>query len=155
VIGQGESAPGGVVRRLRAFRGIDTLTALIIVLEVGDLHRLDPAVALGSWVGLTPSRDQSGEQDTHGPITKTCSRYARRILVEAAWHYSRTPRIGATLAARHEGLPDHILQIAWRAQHHLHRIHRRMQAHKKPANIANVACARELSCFLSAAATAP
>ncbi len=31
----------------------------------------------------------------------------------------------------------------------------RMQAHKKPLNIANVACARELSCFLWAAATAP
>jgi transposase len=143
-----------LVRRLRAFRGIDTLTALVIVLEVGDFHRFDRAVALGSWVGLTPSRHQSGEQDTHGPITKTGSRYARRILVEAAWHYSRPPRIGATLAARHQGLPDHILQTAWRAQHRLYRVHRRMQAHKKPANVANVACARELSCFLWAAATA-
>jgi transposase len=144
-----------LVARLRAFRGIDTLSALIIVLEVGDFHRFNRAVALGSWVGLTPSRHQSGEQDTHGPITKTGSRYARRILVEAAWHYSRTPRVGAALAARHEGLPDHVLQIAWRAQHRLHRVHRRMQAHKKPLNVANVACARELSCFLWAAATAP
>jgi hypothetical protein len=94
-----------LVRRLRAFRGIDTLSALIIVLEVGDFHRFDRAVQLGSWVGLTPCRHQSGEQDTHGPITKTGSRYARRILVEAAWHYSRTPRVGAALRCPPPGPP--------------------------------------------------
>jgi transposase len=75
-----------VVRRLRAFRGIDTLSALVIVLEVGDFKRFGRAVQLGSWLGLVPSRQQSGETDTHGPITKTGSRYARRILVEASWH---------------------------------------------------------------------
>jgi len=144
-----------LVSRLRAFRGIDTLSALIIALEVGDFHRFDRAVQLGSWLGLVPSRHQSGESDTHGPITKTGSRYARRILVEAAWHYLRTPRIGQKLAARHDGLPDHVLQIAWRAQHRLHRVHRRLRAHKKPPNVVNVACARELACFMWAAATAP
>jgi transposase len=144
-----------LVARLRAFRGIDTLSALVIALEVGDFHRFSRAVQLGSWLGLVPSRHQSGESDTHGPITKTGSRYARRILVEAAWHYLREPRIGATLAARHEGLPDHVLQIAWRAQHRLHRVHRRLRAHKKPPNVVNVACARELACFMWAAATAP
>jgi transposase len=144
-----------VVRRLRAFRGIDTLSALVIVLEVGDFGRFGRAVQLGSWLGLVPSRQQSGETDTHGPITKTGSRYARRILVEASWHYLRAPRVGVTLAARHDGVPDHVLQIAWRAQHRLHRVHRRLRAHRKPPNIAAIACARELSCFLWAAATAP
>ena len=144
-----------VVRRLRAFRGIDTLSALVIVLEVGDFQRFPRAVQLGSWLGLVPSRQQSGESDTHGPITKTGSRYARRILVEAAWHYLRAPRVGVTLARRHDGLPDHVLQIAWRAQHRLHRVHKRLRAHRKPPNVVNVAVARELSCFLWAAATAP
>src|SRR5665811_870395 len=50
-----------VVRRLRAFRGIDTLSALIIVLEVADFTRFPRAVQLGSWLGLVPSRQQSGE----------------------------------------------------------------------------------------------
>ncbi len=135
-------------------RGIDTLSALVIALEVGDFQRFDRAVQLGSWLGLVPSRQQSGETDTHGPITKTGSRYARRILVEAAWHYLRQPSVGVTLASRHEGLPDHILQIAWRAQHRLHRVHRRLRAHKKPPNVVNVAVARELACFIWAAATA-
>ncbi|MCA1678734.1 MAG: IS110 family transposase [Actinobacteria bacterium] len=144
-----------LVSRLRAFRGIDTLSALVIVLEVGDFARFQRAVQLGSWLGLVPSRQQSGETDTHGPITKTGSKYARRILVEASWHYLRAPRIGVTLAARHDGVPDHVLQIAWRAQHRLHRVHKRLRAHRKAPNVVNVAVARELSCFLWAAATAP
>jgi transposase len=40
------------VRRLRAFRGIDTLSALIITLEVADLARFQRAGQLGSWLGL-------------------------------------------------------------------------------------------------------
>jgi transposase len=121
-----------IVRRLRAFRGLDTLSALIIVLEVADFTRFGRAVQLGSWLGLVPSRQQSGESDRHRSITKTGSKYARRILVEAAWHYARPPRLGRTLYERQEGLPDHVLQIASRAQHRLHRIHKRMRERNKP-----------------------
>jgi transposase len=143
------------VARLRCFRGIDTLTALALHLELaGDWQRFAHAPALGSWLGLTPSLSQSGESARNGSITKTGSTLARRLLVEAAWHYSRPPRIGATLANRQQGQPDHILQIANRAQQRLHRVHRRMRARGKPANIIVVACARELACFLWAAATA-
>ncbi|HEU4730272.1 MAG TPA: IS110 family transposase [Kofleriaceae bacterium] len=144
-----------LVRRLRAFRGIDTLSALIVVLEVADFTRFPRAVQLGSWLGLVPSREQSGESDRHGSITKTGSKYARRILVEASWHYARPPRIGKTLYERQEMLPDHVLQIARRAQARLYRVHRRMRERKKPGNVITVACARELACFLWAAATAP
>ena len=144
-----------LVRRLRAFRGIDTLSALIIVLEVADFTRFPRAVQLGSWLGLVPSRQQSGESDVHGSITKTGSKYARRILVEAAWHYARSPGLGRALYERQEGLPDHIVQIASRAQSRLYRLHRRMRERNKPGNVIVVACARELACFLWAAATAP
>jgi transposase len=64
-----------IVRRLRAFRGLDTLSAPIIVLEVADFTRFPRAVQLGSWLGLVPSREQSGESDRHGSITKTGSKY--------------------------------------------------------------------------------
>jgi transposase len=143
------------VRRLRGFRGIDTLSALILVLEVADFTRFPRAVQLGSWLGLVPSREQSGESDRNGSITKTGSKYARRILVEAAWHYARPPRIGKTLYERQEGPPDHVLQIARCAQTRLYRVHRRVQERKKPGNVITVACARELACLLWAAASAP
>ena len=65
------------------------------------------------------------------------------------------PASAATLYERQEGLPDHVLQIASRAQHRLYRVHKRMRERKKPGNVITVACARELACFLWAAATAP
>jgi len=144
------------VARLRAFRGVDTLTALALHLELaGDWGRFRSPRQLGSWLGLTPSLTQSGESESRGQITKSGSGTARRLLVEAAWHYARAPRTGVTLQNRQAGQPDHILQIAWRAQKRLHRTHQRLKGRGKHSNIATVAVARELAGFLWAAATAP
>jgi transposase len=144
------------VARLRAFRGVDTLTALALHLELGgDWQRFRSPARLASWLGLTPSLEQSGESKSQGKITKTGSAIARRLLVEAAWHYLREPRIGATLQNRQAGQPDHVLQIAWRAQRRLHRTHQRLREREKPGNVTTVAVARELAGFLWAAATAP
>jgi transposase len=144
------------VARLRAFRGVDTLTALAIHLELGaDWARFEKPTRVGSWLGLTPSRSQSGESDRHGAITKTGSHLARRLLVESAWHQCREPRVGATLQNRQAGQPDHILQISNRAQQRLHHLYTSMRSRGKHHNVTTVAVARELSCFLWAAATAP
>jgi transposase len=144
-----------MIARLRCFRGVDTLTALALHLELGgDWQRFARANALSAWLGLVPSLHQSGESSHHGSITKTGSTFARRLLVESAWHYGRPPRIGVTLENRQQGQPDHVLQIANRAQHRLHRVYHRMRSRGKPHNVAVVACARELACFLWAAATA-
>lgn len=143
------------VARLRSFRGIDTLTAFSLHLELGaDWQRFERATSLSSWLGLVPSLSQSGESSRQGSITKTGSMLARRLLVESAWHYGRKPRLGATLANRQLGQPDHVLQISNRAQQRLYRVNRKMRARGKPHNVTVVACARELSCFLWAAATA-
>src|SRR5262249_58369155 len=75
------------VARLRCFRGIDTLTAFVLCLEIGDFHRFQRPGQLASWLGLVPSLDQSGESRRQGAITKTGSSYPRRLLVEASWHY--------------------------------------------------------------------
>ncbi len=144
------------VARLRAFRGVDTLTALALHLELGgDWGRFGSPRKLGSWLGLVPSLNQSGESESSGQITKTGSGIARRLLVEAAWNYAKQPRIGVALDRRQEGQPDHVLQIAWRAQKRLYRTHRRLRGRGKPGNVATVAVARELSGFLWAAASAP
>jgi transposase len=144
------------VARLRAFRGIDTLTALMLHLELGgDWARFSSPRRLAAWLGLTPTLEQSGQSKTQGSITKTGSTIARRLLVEASLHYARPPRIGATLRNRQHGQPGHVLQIAWRAQHRLHRVHHDLRDRGKPGNVATVAVARQLSGFLWAAATAP
>ncbi len=140
------------VARLRCFRGIDTLTAFVLCLEIGDFARFPRPAKLASWPGLVPSLDQSGESRRQGAITKTGSGYARRLLVEAAWHYLPRPSEGPTIAARRAGQPDHVLQIAHRAERRLHRLYQRLRERGKPGNVTTVAVARELACFLWAAA---
>lgn len=140
------------VARLRCFRGIDTLSALVLALEIGDFTRFARPAQLSSWLGLVPSLEQSGASRRQGAITKTGSSYARRLLVEAAWQYLREPRIGVTLRNRQEGQPAQVLQIAWRAQHRLYRLQQRLRTRGKPGNVVTVAVARELACFLWAAA---
>ena len=54
-----------------------------------------------SYLGLTPSEYSSGDQQHRGHITKCGNRHARRLLVEAAWHYQHAPRRSA-LAQRLE-----------------------------------------------------
>jgi len=144
------------VARLRSFHGIDTLTAFALHLELGgDWERFQRAPQLASWLGLTPTLTQSGESSRQGHITKTGSTLARRLLVEAAWHYARTPGPGLALVARQAGQPAHVLQISHRARQRVHRTHKKMRARGKPGNVCVVAAARELSCFLWAAAVAP
>jgi transposase len=139
------------VARLRCFRGIDTLTALVLTLEIGDFGRFRRPAQLAAWLGLVPSLNQSGQSETRGPITKTGSSIARRLLVEAAWHYLPQPSVGVALAQRRAGQSAEVLQIALRAQRRLHRLYQRLRQRGKPGNI-TVAVARELACFLWAAA---
>ena len=126
----------------------------MLALEIGDFARFQRPAQLASWLGLVPSLDQSGESRRQGAITKTGSGYARRLLVEAAWHYLPQPGPGVALTERRTGQPDHVIQIALRAQRRLHRLHQRLRERGKPGNVITVAVARELACFLWAAATA-
>ena len=74
------------IEKLRAFRGIATLTALGLIAEIGDFARFQHPRELASWLGITPSEYSSGEQQHRGHITKSGNRHARRLMVEAAWH---------------------------------------------------------------------
>jgi transposase len=142
------------VARLRSFRAIDSLSALSIHLELGgDWERFGKPERLGAWLGLTPSLNQSGESSSSGSISKTGSTLARRLLVEAAWHYGPRPAIGATLRARQAGQPEHVIAISNKAQRRLHGVYQQMKARGKPHKVITVAIARELACFLWAAAT--
>jgi transposase len=142
-----------VVSRLRGFRGVDTVTALGIHLEIGEWSRFGRAKDVGAYLGLVPGLDQSGEGSTGLPITKTGSRYARRLLVEAAWHGLRSPAVGPTLRRRQDGVPEPVRQISWACQRRLHHISQRFAERHTNGNKANIARARELCCFLWAAAT--
>jgi transposase len=142
-----------LVARLRCIRGIDTLTALGLVCEVGDFDRFKTAEQFMSFVGLVPSERSSGEGRRQGSITKAGSSHARRLLVESSWHARRRPTVGYELARRHRGQDPAVLERAWRCQQRLHCRWQRMAGRGKPHQKIVVACARELAGFVWAIAT--
>ena len=142
-----------LVARLRCLRGIDTLTALGLVTEIGDFGRFRSPAELMSFLGLVPSEHSSGGQRRQGSITKVGNAHARRLLVEAAWHARRRPTVGYELARRQRGQDPLVIERAWRCQQRLHSRWQRMAARGKPQQKIVVACARELAGFVWATAT--
>jgi transposase len=136
---------------LRCFRGIDTLTAMLILAELHDFRRFASAPALMAYLGLVPGEDSSGEKHRRGRITRTGNALVRRLLVETAWHYQHRPGVGVVLARRRKGQPPRVIAIAEKAQQRLCRRFRKLAAEHKPAPKIAVAIARELAGFLWAA----
>jgi len=138
---------------LRCFRGLDTLAAMTLLVEIGDFTRFAHPRELMAYLGLVPSEDSSGTREHRGSITKAGNCHARRILVEACWHYRHPPRVGRVLAQRSQGQPPGVRAQAWQAQQRLHRRYRHLVGHGKRPPVAVVACARELAGFVWAALT--
>ena len=136
---------------LRCFRGIDTLTAILILAELHDFRRFATAPALMAYLGLVPGEDSTGEKHRRGRITRTGNALVRRLLVEAAWHYQHRPGVGVALARRRTGQPARVIAIADKAQQRLCRRFRRLMDDHKPAPKVVVAVARELAGFVWAA----
>lgn len=138
---------------LRSFRGIDTLSAMVLLAEVVDFQRFRRPRELMAYLGLVPSEYSSGETQRRGALTKAGNTHARRVLVEAAWHYRHRPTVGRALASRSQGQPPAIVAQAWRAQQRLHRRYRHLVGHGKRPPVAVAAIARELVGFIWAAMT--
>jgi transposase len=130
------------VEALCAFRGISTRTALGLISEIGDFARFANPRELYAWIGIVPTEYSSGDQRHRGHITKSGNAHARRLLVEAAWHYRHRPRRQARTSPR-----------AWQAQIRLHHRHQHLTSQGKRSTVANIAVARELAGFVWAAAT--
>lgn len=136
---------------LRCFRGIDTLTAMLILAELHDFRRFASAPALMAYLGLVPGEDSTGEKHRRGRITRTGNALVRRLLVETAWHYQHRPSVGVALTRRRQGQPGRVIAMADKAQQRLCRRFRKLAAEHKPAPKIAVAIARELAGFLWAA----
>ncbi|MFD9825773.1 IS110 family RNA-guided transposase [Streptomyces violascens] len=134
-----------VTGRLACLRGIGTLSAFGLAVEVGDWHRFTGA-SIGSYLGLVPSEASSGTRRSQGPITKTGNTHARRLLVEAAWHHRRPFRLGGLeLTRRQSSQPPAVRNRANRGNRRLHRRWKRFDARDKRSTVAAVAVARELA----------
>jgi len=133
-----------LVHRLGCLRGISTLTAFGLAVEIGDWHRFTGAT-IGAYLGLVPTESSSGTQRWQGSITKTGNTHARRLLVEAAWHHRRTYRPSAVMRARWALAPPAATARGHAGNHRLHQRWQTFLTRKKKPVIANVAVARELA----------
>ena len=133
-----------VVTRLGCLRGVATLTAFGLAVEIGDWHRMTGR-SIGAYLGLVPTESSSGAQRSQGSITKTGNTHARRLLVEAAWHHRNAYRPGLTMRARWDQAPASARARGHEGNHRLHHRWEVFTARKKRPVVANVAVARELA----------
>lgn len=144
----GEMAAGSeftpLARRLACLRGVSTLTAFGLAVEIGDWTRFS-GNTIGAFVGLVPTEHSSGASRAQGPITKTGNTHARRLLVEAAWHHRPAYRPGKTMRDRWELAPPAARDRGDAGNRRLHQRWVSFNLRRKRPVIANVAIARELA----------
>lgn len=136
------------VERLSCFRGVSTLTAMVVLTELFDLRRFQNARQLMAYLGLVTSEYSSGGKERRGGITKTGNAHVRRVLVEAAWAYRHKPSINTRqreLLARQKPA---VAALASKATMRLGKRYARLTGRGKRAQVAVTAVARELSGFI-------
>lgn len=142
------------VAALMGLRGVQLVTAAILVAEIGEIARFDNPRQLMAYLGLVPSEYSSGPNTRRGAITKCGNTHARRVLTEAAWAYRLPARVTPIIARRQDKLSRAVRDIAWKAQVRLCARYRRLRAKGKEQNKVVTAIARELAGFVWAIARA-
>ena len=139
------------VKRLICLLGVKTLTALSVIVEIGDFKRFAQAEKMAAFLGLVPSEDSSGEKQNRGSITKAGNSHVRRLLVESAQSYTRG-KVGyksKDLKRRQSGNETQVIAYADKANERLRRkFYRMTQKNGSNRNVAATAIARELACFM-------
>ena len=136
------------VARLRCFKGIDYLTALSFIVEIGDFHRFRSAGDFMAYLGIIPSEKSSGNKKFKGGITKTGNSLLRRLLIEVAWHYRHKNSVSKRLKARREGQKMEYVLYADKATIRLNNKLFNLIFKGKSKQVAVTAVAREMSGFI-------
>lgn len=70
---------------LQTIPAIGPMTAMILLTEIGDIHRFRRLDELCSYCGLTPDCHDSGDSEFVGPISRRGNVMAKEALIECAW----------------------------------------------------------------------
>lgn len=143
-----EEAVAAQVSLLKCFKGIETVTAMAVVTELYDFERFESPRALMAFLGMTPSEYSTGGRANRGGITKAGNSRLRKLLVEAAWNYTRSNRTGVRLRRRRADQPGWGIDHAEKAQKRLHSRYWTLVGKGKHPNKALMAVARELAGFI-------
>lgn len=140
-----------MVSKLRCFKGIDTLSGMIIHVETSGFDRFPSAKAYSSYVGLGNGEHSSGEKNNRTGSTKMGNRTLRTTFVECAQALVKGNVYGAkskALKARQAGQSGETIAYADKATKRLMKKYRSLINRNVPHNKAIVAVARELACFV-------
>jgi transposase len=95
------------VVRLRSIPGVGIRTAEAVVAFLDDPHRFPNAKAIGSYFGLVPCQDQSGDRNRLGHITREGPAVVRQLVAEATWQaVRRSPTVRAFFERTQRGDPQ-------------------------------------------------
>lgn len=138
------------VNRLKCFSGIKTHTALSLIVETSDFKRFAKGSDYGAWLGMIPIQDASSNKDNRFGITKSGNSHLRRLLTEASQSFTRgiVGHKSRDLKSRQAKCSSEIVNYADKANIRLKKKYYRMIQRGKKANVAKVAVARELACFV-------
>ena len=133
-----------VVDRLGCLRGVATLTAFGLAVEIGDWQRLSGR-SIGAYLGLVPTESSSGGSRSQGGVTRAGNGHARRLLIEAAWHHRPRYRPGVNLRRRWDRASAPARTRGHAGNQRLHARWQAFDTRSKEPTVANAAIARELA----------
>lgn len=143
------------VKKLKAFKGIETLSAMILIAELTDFRRFPNPKSLMAFLGLIPSEDSSGSIQKGGAITKTGNHRCRTQLIESVQHLMKKPIISYKMKQNLEQVDPISANIAIKCMHRLNKRFWALAMKGKSRNKAITAIAREFVGFIWAMMTQP
>lgn len=144
------------VKRLKAFKGIDTLSAMILIAEITDFRRFPNPRSLMAFLGLIPSENSSdGKQKGSNGITKTGNTRCRKQLIESVQHLTKKPTLSLKMRKNLEQVDSESANIAIKCMRRLHKRYWALVMKGKSSNKAKAAIAREFVGFIWAIMNQP
>ena len=136
------------VKKLRAFKGIGTLSAMLLIAEITDFKRFASPRTLMAFLGLIPSENSSGDKQVGGSITKAGNSLCRMQLIEAVQHYVRKPNISMTMKSDLSQVDACTANTAIKCLNRLHKRFWALTMKGKMRPVAITAIAREFVGFI-------
>lgn len=136
------------VGALISYRGINVLTAMKIITEIGDIKRFSHPKKLVSYLGFDIREFSSGGKERKYGITKMGNTVVRSAIVEANQKSSYRPVVSCAIKTRRKGVPIEFINIADKCMSRLYRKSTQLLKREKHKNKVKVACAREMVGFI-------
>lgn len=136
------------VGALISYRGIQVLTAMKVITEIGDIKRFPHPKKLVSYLGLDIREFSSGGKEKKYGITKMGNEVVRTALVEANQKSSTRPVVSQAIKTRRKNVEVEHTRIADKCMKRLYLKSNNLLRREKNKNKVKVACAREMVGFI-------